>query len=854
MATPRVPRNTTKRALKSTAATTVPATPRAAKSARTPRLKSITGTKVRKPRSKSVKAEIKKPIVTTTPVTKQSTRTRKAKVTVPSEPTDPVVQLPARVPLRLIERKIVFERLLAKEGILPARWIAVAGGVCFILTGASLFWSSSTLYRSFSSLALPATVVCTDASSCTNTSTEIIANPQPVPTITFVQSIPEVIVEDTPVAIMVDGALRARVIITSFETGHKTEVALEQFANSWRGTIPFETLGPGKHTLFAQVELPNKVLRSDRRYFYVRAASELESPVSNDDVVGGVNTTSTGGVGETETASANDPILPDATTTNDTITKQVTSNTTDNTNSIERAITSSVVDTTKIVVPPQIDESVNVVATTLEPEIKDATVPAATTSLEKIVGRQSDTGSEVLAVSVVSPSRTGAIRFDITFPKNLPFVEVYLRNKRSTTIEFAGLAKQYTVSEWRFFIEEGSLPPGEYELVARSRLSDGNRLESIPVEFRLVAKTPITTTVTPTLPPKTTVTSIREYVSVPDKSHEASVVDSQSGDDTNLAHNLPVKPEAINQVLRSYAAAQQSSDTILIESAERQLRQLEAEAIATLVSDGEGILKAEAVSEQFRVLKQRVETFERLRRDRESDAIATDGDGDGLSDYDETHLFITDPANPDTDGDGVWDGIEIVRGTDPSDANETAMIVYESPKEVIALTVPDVLSISAVTPIISQPTATDDRTPEPPIIAQITGQALPNSFVTLYIFSTPTIVTVKTDADGSFVYTFEKELQDGSHDVYVAITDHTGSIVARSNPFRFIKEAQAFTPVDAAADVVVTSTPLPELQAQNAYSMVAGIGVLALGIILLMLGLGLRTPENDVPLIEQQRA
>jgi len=158
--------------------------------------------------------------------------------------------------------------------------------------------------------------------------------------------------------------------------------------------------------------------------------------------------------------------------------------------------------------------------------------------------------------------------------------------------------------------------------------------------------------------------------------------------------------------------------------------------------------------------------------------------------------------------------------------------------------VPEVLSVSAVKPVLSSAPVSDERVPEP-VLAQISGTALPNSFVTLYIFSTPTIVTVKTDADGSFVYTFEKELQDGSHDVYVAITDNAGSIVARSNPFQFFKEAQAFTPVDAAADVAITSTPLPEIQAQNAYSMVAGIGVLALGVILLMLGLGLRTHEDD---------
>jgi Bacterial TSP3 repeat len=35
-----------------------------------------------------------------------------------------------------------------------------------------------------------------------------------------------------------------------------------------------------------------------------------------------------------------------------------------------------------------------------------------------------------------------------------------------------------------------------------------------------------------------------------------------------------------------------------------------------------------------------------------------DTDQDGLSDYDETHTYLTNPNNPDTDGDGLPDGVE----------------------------------------------------------------------------------------------------------------------------------------------------------------------------------------------------
>jgi hypothetical protein len=43
-----------------------------------------------------------------------------------------------------------------------------------------------------------------------------------------------------------------------------------------------------------------------------------------------------------------------------------------------------------------------------------------------------------------------------------------------------------------------------------------------------------------------------------------------------------------------------------------------------------------------------------------------DTDHDGVSDFDEINVHGTDPNNPDTDGDGLCDGQEILIGTDPN--------------------------------------------------------------------------------------------------------------------------------------------------------------------------------------------
>ena len=72
---------------------------------------------------------------------------------------------------------------------------------------------------------------------------------------------------------------------------------------------------------------------------------------------------------------------------------------------------------------------------------------------------------------------------------------------------------------------------------------------------------------------------------------------------------------------------------------------------------------------------------ELLGDDKDSDGIADeeekslgtsdyqfDTDGDSLSDKDEIEIWKTDPLNPDLDGDGFTDGLEVIRGYNPAGA------------------------------------------------------------------------------------------------------------------------------------------------------------------------------------------
>ena len=54
-----------------------------------------------------------------------------------------------------------------------------------------------------------------------------------------------------------------------------------------------------------------------------------------------------------------------------------------------------------------------------------------------------------------------------------------------------------------------------------------------------------------------------------------------------------------------------------------------------------------------------------------------DSDGDGLSDYNETNVYGTDPFLTDTDGDGCSDGFEIANNFDPLNPGDCGAVSDE---------------------------------------------------------------------------------------------------------------------------------------------------------------------------------
>jgi len=190
------------------------------------------------------------------------------------------------------------------------------------------------------------------------------------------------------------------------------------------------------------------------------------------------------------------------------------------------------------------------------------------------------------------------------------------------------------------------------------------------------------------------------------------------------------------------------------------------------------------------------EQFEKLAA-RQGLIRVRDRDGDGISDYDEEHLYGTNPDDPFTGDSVLTDGERVLLGLDPTSA-DTEPVIVESPRAA-GTAVPHLFAVDSLS------YAQRDNANKQQI--RVVGTAGPFTFVTLYIYSTPVVITVQADASGRYEYVFDETLEDGSHELYVATVNNTGKIVAKSDPVPFVKTAQAieFTPLGASADPVDNS-------------------------------------------------
>ncbi len=495
------------------------------------------------------------------------------------------------------------------------------------------------------------------------------------------------------------------------------------------------------------------------------------------------------------------------------------------------------------------------------------TIPSGTTTEQVLEPTIS------LAISKTSPI-SGSVEL-VAETQNAQWVEVYAKQKNALTPFFLGLAQKQSDTKWKYIWDTKASPNGDYEVYVRVRsaygFTEGRRVQTrvlneVIATFTAEQEKEIDTLISleSSLGKETdgtveildnTATTTPEYI--PPKivyiEPVVTFVDRTIEEDDELREEIESTLSEFRKELRvsvsAFSSAIRTQDEAAARKAEEEILSLKREILQGLPQSGE---REKLIAEVDTYLSQVIfETLElaknneRILKERAGAAINLDADKDGITNYDEVNLYKTNPYAADTDGDGYIDSAEITKGYNPHDSSSEALVVYESPKESGEVR-DDLLVVESISTVTLGEDETLVESGKDPVQALISGKGLPNSFVTLYIFSTPIVVTVRADEEGNWAYVFDKDLEEGEHTLYVGITDNAGRIVAKSNPVSFVKTAEAYSQV-IGAGIVATETGEPSMFGTKAVFLLASVLVLVLGLVLVMLGMHLeRKPKPEM--------
>ncbi|MDC1205274.1 Ig-like domain-containing protein [Candidatus Pacebacteria bacterium] len=494
---------------------------------------------------------------------------------------------------------------------------------------------------------------------------------------------------------------------------------------------------------------------------------------------------------------------------------------------------------------------------------------------DSLIDLSTDMTPEIILGLVESNPLHGEVSISIEVPE-AEFIELYAKPKNSLTEYYLGRAVNNGVNLWKINWDTINVPNGEFDVFARVRNQFGlyysdriygkvynepvatyTEIEEVYVQEIADTQTFVEEQYDVILDDQSFIETVFAPAPLPPQEFTQGDAQPQSLDNdsrTEFSGNTILQNEVetilerfreeLKKELDLFARAVRLDDVNKIEKSRDRILKLRKRVIdsVAIFNDGEVLLKKidTYLTQVVEALEVQIERNEEIIKERTGDSVFEDSDQDGVSDYDEVNLYSTDPFSADSDNDGFNDGVEILNGFDPNDSAAESLVTYESPQEVGVVNdeVFEIVSIATIQP--------DDENELTEVAAVITGRALPNSFVTLYIFSTPIVVTVKTSDDGSWSYTFDKELEDGEHEVYVGVTDNAGRIVAKSNPLPFVKTAQAFTPVDAASGASVTpsSAEGPSFLSGSIILIILSLAVVMLGLVLIMLGMHIQTRQH----------
>jgi hypothetical protein len=107
---------------------------------------------------------------------------------------------------------------------------------------------------------------------------------------------------------------------------------------------------------------------------------------------------------------------------------------------------------------------------------------------------------------------------------------------------------------------------------------------------------------------------------------------------------------------------------------------------------------------------------------------------------------------------------------------------------------------------------------------QISGTAMPDSQVMIYIFSDPIVVTTQADSDGEWSYTLQETLSGGEHKIF-AVSKNSQAQYVRSRPIQFSIIPTAIAAESSDFEIVVEPTT-----AIYQDTILKSIGIIALAV------------------------
>ena len=199
-----------------------------------------------------------------------------------------------------------------------------------------------------------------------------------------------------------------------------------------------------------------------------------------------------------------------------------------------------------------------------------------------------------------------------------------------------------------------------------------------------------------------------------------------------------------------------------------------------------------------------------------AEIIAVDSDGDGVPD-DVEGRYGLDPNNPDTRGSGDGDKATLakMKNLSPLDSALARGRRLGQPKT--QGEIDDTLRVSSM-----DNAATTDQTPSGRRGYRFHGRGRAGEVITLYVYSDlPMLLTTTVGENGEWSYDLENSLNDGVHEVYVAVNDDTGKVARKSEPVSFfVNQALA---VSAREAVLATGAPVDVAAVQVAVARASAL-------------------------------